>query len=71
MLSEFINFVFRSKSENALAFLKHLSIGIWKRYFTKQTPVIAMSFLINKCFFTIDSVTFKQGVGIPMGIDPA
>ena len=42
-----------------------------RRYFTKQTIVKAMSFLINKCFFTIGNIVFKQDVGILMGIDPA
>ena len=30
-----------------------------------------MSFLINKCFFIIGSLAFKQYIGIPGGIDPA
>ena len=30
-----------------------------------------MSFLINKCFFSIGDMIFKQDIGIPMGIDPA
>ena len=42
-----------------------------RRYFTKQTIVKAMSFLINKCFFTIGNIVLKQDVGILMGIDPA
>ena len=28
-----------------------------------------MSFLINKCFFTIGNMVFKQGVDIPMRND--
>ena len=30
-----------------------------------------MSFPINKCFFTIGNMVFKQDIGTPMGIDPA
>ena len=48
-----------------------ISKGAQRRYFTKQTLVTAMSFLINKCFFTIGNMIFKQDVGIPMNIDPA
>ena len=32
-----------------------------KRYFI---------FLIEKCYFTIGNMVFKQDIGIPMGIDP-
>ena len=30
-----------------------------------------MSLPINKCFFTIGNLIFKQDIGIPMGFDPA
>ena len=30
-----------------------------------------MSFLINKCFFTIDNLVFKQNIGIAMSMDSA
>ena len=30
-----------------------------------------MSFLINKSFFTIGNMVFKQEIGIPVGVDPA
>ena len=54
------------KSENALAFLKHLSIykGTGRRYFTKEILVNAMSFLIKKYLFTIGNMFFKQDIGI-------
>ena len=42
-----------------------------RKYFTKQTLVNAMFFLINKCFFTISNMALKPDTGIPMGIDPA
>ena len=56
--SEVIIFVFKLKSENALASLKHLSIGLLgedtgRRHFTKQTLVNPISFLMNKCFVTL------------------
>ena len=42
-----------------------------RRYFTKQTLVNAMSFFMDKCFFTVGNMLFKQDIGIPMGIDQA
>ena len=74
MLSEVINFAFKSKVRKHIAFSKTsiywTSKGAGRRYFTKQTLVNAMSFLLNKCFFTIGNMVLKQDIGIPMGIDP-
>ena len=47
------------------------SKGVDKRFFTKQSLKEALAFLIEKCFFTVGNLVFKQDVGIPMGIDPA
>ena len=75
MLSEVINFVFKSKVRKHIEFFK---ISIYRtskeaggRYFTRQALASAMSFLTNKCFFTIDNMVFKQDIGITMGIGPA
>ena len=48
------------------------SKGAARRYFTKQTLVNAMSFLINKCFLVTNAtgnIAFKQDIGIPISID--
>ena len=45
--------------------------GTENRYFTKSSLKDAVSFLIQKCYFTIGNLAFKQDIGIPMGIDPA
>ena len=37
----------------------------------RQTSIDVISFLITKCYFTIRKLVLKQGIGIPMGIDPA
>ena len=75
MLAEVINFIFKSKIRKRIGFYKTsiywTSKGAGRGYFTRQTLVNAMSFLINKCFFTIGNMIFKQDIGIPMGIDPA
>ena len=73
MLSEVINFLFKSKVKKCIGFAKTTiywtSRGSGRRYFTKQSLVNAMSFLTNKCFFSIGNMVFKQDIGIQMGID--
>ena len=75
VLSEVINFVFKSKVRIRSGFSKtpicSTSKGAGRRYFTKHTLGSAMSFLINKCFFAIGNMVFKQDIGIPMSIDLA
>ena len=75
VFSEVIIFVFKSKIRTRIGFSKTsiywTSEGAGRRYFTKQTLVYTMSFLINKCFFAIGNMVFKQNVDILMGIDPA
>ena len=55
--SEVINFFIKSKVRKCIGFSKIFiywtSKGAGRRYFTKQTLVNAMSFLINKCFITL------------------
>ena len=57
VLSEVISFVFKSKVRQHIGFSKTsiywTSMGVGRRYFTKQTFVNAISFLINKCFVTL------------------
>ena len=79
VLLEVINFIF--KSEVRIGFSKHICFsktsiystfkGSGRRYFTKQTLVSAMSFLINKCFFNVGNIVFlNKNIGIHMDIDP-
>ena len=73
MLSEVINFVYKSKVRKGLVFLNIFLLDFqesWKKILL-QTLVNAMPFLINKGFFTIGNMVFKQDIGIPMGINPA
>ena len=57
VLSEVINFFFKSKVRKCIGFSKTsiywTSKGAGRRYFTKQTLINAISFLINKCFVTL------------------
>ena len=57
VVSAVINFVFKSKVRKLIGFSKTsiywTSKGAGRRYFTKQTLVNAMPFLINKCFFIL------------------
>ena len=45
------------------------SKGFERRYFARQTLIDTISFLTTKCYFTIESLVFKQEIGIPMGTD--
>ena len=67
--------VFKSKIRNRTGFSKTsvywASIGRGRRYFTRQTVIDAISFLIAKCHFTIENLVFKQEIGTPTGIDLA
>ena len=53
------------KSENALVFLKHLSVGLLREQeedtSLNKLFVNVRSFLINKCFFVIGGIVFKKG----------
>ena len=57
VISEVISFVFKSKVRKHIGFYKTsiywTSKGVGRRYFTKQTLVSSISFLINKCFVTL------------------
>ena len=57
VLSEAISFVFKSKVRQHIGSSKRSIYwtfrGVGRRYFTKQTLVNAISFLINKCFVTL------------------
>ena len=57
VLSDVISFVFKSKVRQHIDFFKTsiywTSKGVGRRYFAKKTLVNAISFFINKCFFTL------------------
>ena len=58
-----------------MVFLKHLCFGflleLEENTSLKKILVEAMCFLINKCFFAIGTMVFKQDIVIPMGVGPA
>ena len=57
VLSEAISFVFKSKVRQRIGSSKRsiywTSMGVGRRYFTKQTLFNAISFVMNKCFVTL------------------
>ena len=75
VLSEMIEFVFNSSERNKIGFSSSsvywTSKGKDKWFFSKSSLVSAVKFLIEKCYFTVGNLVFKQDIGIPMGIDPA
>ena len=64
--SEVINFLFKSKVRTCIGFSKTCiywsSRGAGRRYFTKQTLVNAISFLMNKCFITLLVQWFSNNI---------
>lgn len=72
MLSEAVNFDFKSEVRNLIClskiFIYLTSKKAEGRYFIKQL-LNAMSFLINKLFYTIGNMACQQDFCIPMGID--
>ena len=75
MLSEVIDFVFKSKVRKCIDFsetsIYWTSKGAGRIYIIKETLVDAMPFIISKYFFAISEVVFKRDISMPMGIDPA
>ena len=75
VLSEIIEFVFKSSHRNRIGFsptsVYWTSKGKDKRFFTKTSLIEAVTFLIKQCYFTVGNLVLKQDIGIPMGIDPA
>ena len=75
VLSEIIEFVFKSSHRNRIGFsptsVYWTSKGKDKRFFTKTSLIEAVTFLIMQCYFTVGNLVLKQDIGIPMGIDPA
>ena len=75
VLTAIIELVFKGSIKNKIGFsIKSVywtSKGTDNRFFTKQSLIETVSFLIKNCFFTIGNLVFKQEIGIPMGIDPA
>ena len=75
VLSEIIKFVFKSSIRKRIGFspssIYWTSKGAEKRYFTQQSLIDTVTYLIKECYFTVGNQLFKQDIGIPMGIDPA
>ena len=75
VLSEVINFAVKTKVRKRIGFSKTsiywTSNETGRRYFTKQTLINVISFLISKCFFNTGNMVFKQDIDIPTSIDPA
>ena len=75
VLSEMIDFVFRSSCRNRIGFstssIYWTSKGKDKRFFTKESLKNTVSYVIKNCYFTVGNLMYKQKIGIPMGIDPA
>jgi len=55
-------------TENGHAFWSKTKKGV---SFSKAALKIAVSHLIENCYFTVGNTIMKQEIGIPMGIDPA
>ena len=75
VLSEVINFAFKSKTQNRIGFSKTsiywTSRGWGRRCFTRQTLIDVILFLITRSYFTIGNLVFKHKIGILMDIDLA
>ena len=76
VLSKVIDLVFQSKkSPGRIGFSKSSVYwtpkGVDKRFFTRETLIETVRFLITNCYFTVGNLVLKQDIGIPMGIDPA
>ena len=75
VLSHIIEFVFKSSQRNKIGFSPNsvywTSRGKDKRFFTKNSLIETVAFLIKNCYFTVGNQVFRQAIGIPMGIDPA
>ena len=75
VLTEIIEFVFKGSIRNKIGFSQFsiywTSKGTDKRFFTKQSLIYVVTFLIQNCYFTVGNLVFLQLIGIPMGIDPA
>ena len=77
VMNKIIEFVFKGGTRDVVA-INNRGVATWssKRrntcyYFTKQSIVKAVRYLINNSFFTLGKKLFKQTIGIPMGSDPA
>ena len=75
VLSQIISFVFKSSERNKIGFSQSsiywTSKGKEKRFFAVTSLIQVVSFLIERCYFTVGNLVLKQDIGIPMGIDRA
>ncbi len=74
-LSKVIDLVFKGGDKH---FIRVTDTGhaFWSKRkkgvsFSKASLKIAVSHLIENCYFTVGNLVTKQAIGIPMGIDPA
>ena len=74
-LSKVIDLVYKAGDKkfirvanNGHAFWAKTKKGV---YFSKAALKIAVSHLIENCYFTVGNIVMRQAIGIPMGIDPA
>ena len=74
-LSKVIDLVYKAGDKkfirvanNGHAFWAKTKKGV---YFSKAALKIAVSHLIENCYFTVGNTVMRQAIGIPMGIDPA
>ena len=73
-LCEAIDFAFKGGQKKYLAFSG--KYAFWTKnketqHFTQTTLKVAVKHLILSCYFVVGNMLFIQGIGIPMGIDPA
>ena len=68
-------FCFKSKVRSKYGFpvtsLYCTSKGLGRRYFMEKNLIVAVTFLIKKCYFTIGNMVLKKDIGIPTSNDPA
>ena len=67
VFSEDINFFFKSKVGKHIGFSK-TSIYWTSNGAGRRTLANTVSSLINKCFFIINNIVFKQDICMPVGI---
>ena len=76
VLAEVISLVFQAKKARRHIGFSKSSVywtpkGVDNRFFSCQTLIETVEYLIRNCYFTVGNQIFKQDIGIPMGIDPA
>jgi hypothetical protein len=78
-LNELTDFCFRGCANKSICITKHATFWVDNKekrmdnalYFSKNTVKLAISYLLDNCFFSLGNDIFRQRIGIPMGSDPA